>query len=138
MAAVLTQEGALALWRQLLGISPGLGAPFVRLIGQPHTIVHTDTQATLAAAELSVSGYAPLQLTQPTPSWQLAPISAGAQAAYPVLNWSLGGACTVYGYWLCDVTSQYSLWGEIFDAAFPLPGGGAFALQLQPTLISQP
>jgi hypothetical protein len=135
---VLTQEGAMALWRQLLKIKD-VGIPYVHLLGQAHSVVHADTIGSLQAVELVVAGYAPIQLTSPQTSWQLTTLAAGAQAQYPVVTWQLTAACTVYGYWLSDAAFQNSLWGETIASPIVLgPGGGPVQLQLMPTLISPP
>jgi hypothetical protein len=135
---VVTQEGAIALWRAMLGIAP-IGYPYVRLFGTAHTPAHGDTDSTYAAIELAVAGYAPIQLTSPAANWTLAPIGAGAQATYLTLAWSFGAACTVYGYWLDDGSHTYSLWAEAFPSPFVFGvSGGPLTLQLVPWLASWP
>lgn len=135
---VLTQEGGLALWKQMLQIA-SIGYPNVHLLGAAHTPVHTDTEAILGALELSVSGYAPIALVNPTVDWTLAPITAGAQATYATLTWTFGGSCTVYGYWLSDESDTYSLFAEEFAVTYPFgSSGGTFTFVLPPTLTSQP
>lgn len=138
MALVATQEGCSALWRQLLGLY-AIGAPVVRLLGQAYLPQHTDTLATYAALEVQGSGYAPVQLANPFPNWQVTQLPNGAQAAYPVLSWSFTGPVSVYGYWLNDASGTYSLWAEALAQPFVLgASGGPFQLQLAPTLTSQP
>lgn len=138
MSLVVTQEGAIRLWQQLLKIVD-IGYPIVHLFGAAHTPAHTDTEATYAALELSVAGYAAIQLTQPGANWTIAAIGAGAQASYLVLNWTFTAGCSVYGYWLSDSTNTYSLWGEAFASPFVYgSSGGPLSLQLQPYLASNP
>ena len=57
MNLVQTQEGAEYVWKVVLGAVGGPGLK-VHLFGSPHTPSHTDTYATLLAAELAVAGYA--------------------------------------------------------------------------------
>lgn len=138
MALVATQEGCMALWQQLLGLY-AIGNPVVRLLGQAYAPQHTDTLATYAPLEVVGAGYAPIQLANPRPNWQITPLPNGAQAAYPTLSWSFTAAVTVYGYWLNDATATYSLWAEAFASPFVFgPAGGVLNLTLPPTLTSQP
>jgi hypothetical protein len=137
VAQVLTQEGGLALWRQILQITPLLGTPKVHLIGASHTVVHADTETTLAALELAASGYAPVGLV--SGNWTLAAIADGAQVNSTPINWTFTSAASVYGYWISDGSSTYSLFGETFANPFLYgPLGGTFTLQLSSYLVSQP
>jgi len=139
VAQVLTEEGGLALWRQILQISPGIGYPVVHLIGGNHVVIHADTEASLAAVELAVAGYAPITLTSPGPNWTLSTLADGAQAVHTPLSWAFTGACLVYGYWLSDQTNTYSLLGETFSAPFTYgAAGGPFTLNLTSYIVSQP
>lgn len=138
MAVVVTQEGALRIWSQIFGIS-SIGYPYLHLFSTQHTPAHGDTEATYAAIELVVSGYAPFALTQPPVNWSLAAIGAGAQATYTTVSWTFTAAATVWGYWLADQTNTYSLWAEVFPTSFVYGSqGGVFSLQLVPWLASYP
>lgn len=137
MALVLTQEGAAALWGQILGTYK-LGSPWVRLFGQALQPAHTDQIAAYAAVELAVAGYAPIAL-KPAINWQLAALPSGGQAYYPLVQWSFTGPCTLYGYWLATQDNQYSVIAEAFSTPFVIAaGGGPFQLTLPLALTSQP
>jgi hypothetical protein len=138
VAICVTQEGAIRIWQQILGIST-IGYPYVHLFGSQHTPAHTDTEATYAAIELAAAGYAPILLGQPSANWTISAIGAGAQAVYLTVSWTFTAAATVWGYWLSDQTQTYSLWAEIFLSSFVYgSSGGPFTLQLQPWLASAP
>jgi hypothetical protein len=137
MSLVATQEGCSALWQQILGIR-AIGAPWVRLFGQAWTPSHTDTIATYAAVELAVGGYSPVSLKGGI-NWQVSALPNGAQAFWPLVQWSFIAGCTVYGYWLNDASNMYSLVAEAFAAPFSFgAAGGPFQLQLPLTLTSLP
>jgi hypothetical protein len=142
MALVATLEGELALWLQILQIQ-SLQTPYLHLIGAPHTPVHTDTIATLAAVELAVAGYVPVPLTNPAVNWSFSlypppgPYTAYL-ATYIPITWTFGGACTVYGYYVSGGPGTVSLWAEAQGPFIFTPAGGTFTEQLQPWLASQP
>lgn len=138
MSLVATQEGCAALWQQLLGLY-AIGAPVVRLLGQAYQPQHTDTLATYAARELVAAGYAPIQLLNPFPNWQVTELANGAQAAYPGVVWNLPSGATIYGYWLNDASGTFSLWAEAFATPYNVTAlAPTFTLVLSPTLTSQP
>ncbi|HKV98064.1 MAG TPA: hypothetical protein VJR90_11340 [Gammaproteobacteria bacterium] len=136
---VVTLEGAVALWRQILKIID-IGYPICHLFAMPHTAAHTDTEATYAAIEVPAGvTYAPIQLTQPPANWTFSSIGSGYQAQYLNLQWVFTGAVTVYGYWISDGTNTFSLWAETFAGQFTYgAGGGVFNLLLTPWLASWP
>lgn len=138
MSLVVTQEGAIALWKQLLGIA-GIGYPYVRLFSSAHAPAHNDVQATYQAIELAVSGYAPYLLTAPATDWTVQSNADGAQVSYIPITWGLGAPCSIYGYWLEDQTHTFSLFAEQFPNPFVYTtGGGSFTLLLNAYLVSQP
>jgi len=123
MAIVVTNEGASTLIQWALQLATPT-TPIVHLLGSPHALAHDDTQGTLAAAELVVSGYSPLPLSDPALNWTLAVYPDGYQATYTALNWQFFAACTVYGYWLSSGDLRWSLWGETLAEPVVIPGGG--------------
>lgn len=139
MALVVTQEGASLCWDYILGAA-GAGYPVLHLIGAPHTVVHGDTLASLAAVELVVSGYAPIPLS-PSSGWTIVTISNGAKASYPQVFWSFGGLCTVYGAYYTNLGGSISLWGDNFtdNGPYNYPStGGLFYFTPIYTLTSLP
>jgi len=139
MALVVTQEGALALWQQILDIGGGIGFPVLHLLGASYAPLHTSTLANFAANELAVAGYAPVSLINPTTDWSLTPIGAGNQAQYLLITFTFTAACTIYGYYLSDSADSVSLWGEEFSTPFVYGTlGGSFGIQLINWLASQP
>lgn len=136
---VVTLEGAALLWQWMLRIlNPTY--PYLHLIGSTHTVIHTDTESTLAAVEVGAGlGYAPVSLTNPTADWTLASIGSGVQATYLPVSWTFTGSVSVYGWWLSDGGDAVSLYGETFSGPFVFPStGGTFTLILSPWLASYP
>jgi len=138
MSVCLTQEGGGYLWQSMLGIvSPG--AYYVGLYASNYAPQHTDRQATYAAIELVVSGYARIELVNPSVDWSIAPIALGSESTYLTLVWNFTAACTLYGYWMMDHTQTYSIWAELFATSYVYgAGGGGFGLVLAPQLVSCP
>ena len=136
---VLTQEGGNRLWKWILGIVAPVN-PFVHLLGSYYNPLHTSTLSNFTANELPLaSGYAPIQLVNPSSDWTLTGITAGEQATYNLLTWTFTGAKSVYGYYVSDDTDTVSIWGEVFGVYYTFPaGGGVFTLSLPPYLISCP
>jgi hypothetical protein len=135
---VLTQEGGIYLWKVILGAATP-GPYVVHLFASDYQPQHTDTLATYAAIELVVSGYAPIQLVNPSTLWAITAVPYGAQAAYQQISWAFAGACTVYGYYVVESTNTWSVWAELFATPFVYgSSGGPFGLQLIPSQISCP
>ena len=138
MNLVQTQEGAEYVWQVVLGAHPGPGLR-VHLLGSPYTPAHNSTEASFAAAELAVAGYAPLALGPGLTGWTVIPIAQGGQATNQQAQWAFGAACTVYGGWMELIGTGYSWFGWLFDSPFIFgAAGGPFYLVASPTLISVP
>ena len=138
MNLVQTQEGAEYVWKVVLGAVGGPGLK-VHLFGLPHTPSHTDTYATLLAAELAVAGYAALALGPGLTGWTIIPIDQGGQATNQQAQWAFGGPCSVYGGWMELLGTGFSWFSWAVRRAVPFRrGGGPFYLVASPTLISQP
>lgn len=137
MALVLTQEGAVHLWRWWLQVTAP-STPLLHLLGSAFFPLHTSMEADFAGAELAGGGYAPLAIPSGL-AWSIAPIPQGASATQTVGPWALTLPVLIYGYWLSDSLSTYSLWGEAFSPPFSFnPLGGPLFLTLLPQLISIP
>jgi hypothetical protein len=138
MALVLTQEGGLRLWLQILGLGT-IGQPFAHLLGSPFTPSHSSTYADYAAAELGVAGYSPQQVSNAPGQWAFGPVTAGQQAVHLALPFGMTVDCTIYGYWIADSANTYALWGDLFSTPWSydhtIP---PFYLTLVPNLISVP
>jgi hypothetical protein len=135
---VLTQEGALLLWKYLLGITVA-AAPELHLLGSPFTPLHTSVYANFAAHELVVPGYSPVVLAAPPTPWAFLGIPQGQEAINQPAPWTFGGACTVYGWWLSDNLRAHALFGGAWTPPYTFTDlGGQFYVALQPSLISTP
>jgi hypothetical protein len=139
MGIVVTQEGALLLWQYMLGFYAAPGYPLLCLLGTNHTVVHTDTIATLTAQEFAATGYSRITMTVPGSVASVAKITNGAQVTYNLFTFNFTGSGTIYGYFVLDPTLTYSLYGENFASSFVYAAGtNVFNLLLPPTLTSPP
>lgn len=145
MGLVVTQEGSSLLWRWMLDTTPPMVTPYpsCHLIGSPFdpAFPHAVTYGQLLTVELTVGGYAPILLNNPSGNWSLSYTGNGTLATHTVVNWSLAVACLIYGYWLDGSTmpNPTSWWFEVFPTPWHYdPGAGPFLLALGPTLTSVP
>lgn len=137
MALVLTQEGAKLLWQWWVGVTPPT-TPILHLLGSAFTPLHTSVYGDFAGHELAGGGYGPIAIPGGL-SWTISTIPQGAQATQDVGPFGLTTIVNIYGYWLGDVTSMVSLWGEQFSPPYAFnPLGGPLFLDLFPQLVSLP
>lgn len=137
MNLVLTQEGSEYVWSVLV-----LGAAVkeleVRLFGESHTPLHTDTWTTLHAAELTVPGYSPIPMPAGSAGWSFADLPQGGDVLNQVPVWNFSAPCSVYGGFVALAGIPTSLFAWLFDTPYVFPVPATFYLNVNPSLISVP
>jgi hypothetical protein len=93
-----------------LGYSVGLGTlPALVLRLYVNNVTPTDTSTAATFTECSATSYSSLAL--PSGLWTLSVISDVAQAVATQQTFTIGSACTIYGYYLTDSNNSNLLFG---------------------------
>jgi hypothetical protein len=100
--------------------------------------VPDDTTVLANLTEMSTNGYADKTLTKTLWVVTAGGVGAAASGAYAQQTWTFtnaGGANTVYGYFITDVTSGLLLWVEAFTSAKVIQNNGDQIL-ITPTITN--
>lgn len=105
----------------------------LHLYGNNHTPSPSDTLSNYT--ELVANGYAAVYLTGA--DWVIATTSGVTTATYPIQTFTMTIACSVYGYYVTDLSNMNLLWAEEFaNAPISLSASGG-TITITPTVSLQ-